>query len=118
MSNLFLILHTNLPKIQLKRQESQRIGQSLVEMLLAADGNAKFDVLFPEMKLELVFVHGPVPKLDDPLHNYIIAIVLTKSAEDSFLKTGLLWPSSTLASWSMRLLRYLSSSYSYSIAPR
>jgi hypothetical protein len=118
MSNLFLVLHTNLPKIQLKWQESQCIGQSFVEMLLAADGNAKFDILLPKMKLELVFVHGPVPKLDNPLHNYIATIVLTKSAEDSFLKTGLLWPSSSLAIWSMRLLLSLSRSYSYSIAPR
>ena len=59
-------------------------------MLLAANSNTKFDILFPKMKLEFVFVHGPIPKLDDPLHNYIVTIVLTKSAEDSFLKTGLL----------------------------
>ena len=38
-------------------------------MLLTADGNAKLDILFPKMEFELVFMHSPVPKLDDSLHN-------------------------------------------------
>lgn len=118
VTNLLLVFYTNFPEIEWEWQKPECFGECLVKMLLAANSDTKLDILFPKVQFKLVFMHSPVPKLDDSLHNWIIRKILTKSADDYFLKRGLVCPSSILASCSMRLLLSLSNSYSYSMAPR
>lgn len=69
VTNLLLVFYTNFPEVELEWQKPECFGECLVEMLLATDSDTKLDILFPKMKLKLVFMHSSIPKLDDSLHN-------------------------------------------------